>query len=199
MRRLAASFVVALCALGSAQAFDTETEAVLSGLKIGKRLPSAAVATLMRASERWCYFEADGQCRWTDIYLDVTSEGARFEIGNAWDDTVDIYFVDEGEFRDDVFICQSGSAWVASVRAMSREDGTPLGGRELDALKQEIAGGLGDQNACFDYILEAVDADGQTVTLLQRQYRDGVTDAADDAPVTIHFDPAEARALGLAF
>jgi hypothetical protein len=67
MRRLAASFVVALCAMGPAQAFDTETEAVLSGLKIGKRLPNAAVATLMRASERWCYFEADGQCRWTDI------------------------------------------------------------------------------------------------------------------------------------
>jgi hypothetical protein len=132
-------------------------------------------------------------------YLDVTPEGARFEIGNAWDDTVDIYFVDEGEFRDDVFICQSGNGWVASVRAMSREDGTPLGGRELDALKQEIAGGLGDQNTCFDYILEAVDADGQTVTLLQRQYRDGVTDPADDAPVTIHFDPAEARTLGLAF
>lgn len=198
MRSLVVSLVLALAAMAPALAFDAQVESALATLKVGKPVPRSALAIVMQNSERWCYFEAEGQCRWSDVYLDVTPETARFEIGNAWDDALDIYFIDEGVFADDGQICQSHTDGSLSVRAVSRADGTALGGRELDAIRQDLAGNAGG-DTCFDYNLEAIDAEAQTVTLLQRQYLGGVLDPSGDAPVTIHFDPASARALGFAF
>lgn len=200
MRRLTATLLIALAGLLPAQAFETETQTALDRLKPGKSVPIDAVAVLMRTSERWCYFEAEGQCRWSDIYLDVGAEGARYEIGNAWNADYDIVFVDEGVFKEGRYICETGHDWVPSVRAISRHNGRLIGGRELDALKHEIADYVSEEDRdCFDYILQEIDAAALTVTLLQRQYIDGATDPGWDAPVTLHFDPKSAAALDWAY
>ena len=41
------------------------------------------------------------------------------------------------------------------------------------------------------------DADAQTITLLQRQWRDGAHVREQDADVTLHFNGADADALSL--
>lgn len=196
MRRLVLILAFTLAGACLAQAFDAETQGVLDAAKRGKSLPITAVASLMRTSERWCYNQSGASCQWSDIYLDVTAKGATFEVGNAWDERYNIMLTSEGTFRDDRFICETGHDWVQTVRAEHRSDNTPVGGRELFALKKEIADQVDlNDKACFGYVFEGADETAQTIYLLQRKYVDGITDAADDAKVTLHFDPVSAASL----
>lgn len=195
MRRLAILLAASLAAALPISAMDTASQAVVDKLKPGKMVHIEDVGALMMGAERWCYNEDDGGCAWTDIYLEVTQEGARYEIGNAWDENTNIFSTDRGEFRDGRYICETGYDWIQTVRAFSRADGSPLFGRALETLRQEIADNAGERNDCFDYVYRGHDAAADTVTLLQRQYTAGEHDPANDAVVTLHFDKASAEAL----
>lgn len=198
MKTLLAAIALGLLSLPSAQAFDATTEAVINGQKIGKPVAIENVATLMQASERWCYLEQAGSCAWTDVYLDVSPDGAEYEIGNAWDETVDIALIDRGRFENGRAICETQSDWMPSLRATRRDDASLVSGRALRDLKAEIAAvvGLPSQD-CFDYVFRGVDTATQTITLLQRQSSEGVHDPAQDTLVTLHFDPETAAQLSL--
>lgn len=200
MRRLVQTALILVGTLAPAQAFETATQAALDRLKPGKPVSSDVLSVLMRTSERWCYFEADGKCRWSDIYLEVSADGARFELSNAWDSIYDIAFLDRGVFREGRYFCEVPHDWVPSLRATDSRDGRPIGGRELEALRLEIAAYQDFDSAdCFDYELTSIDLDAKTVTLLQRHYKNEATDPSDDAPVTVHFDVDSAAALDLAY
>lgn len=193
-------FLAAALALGTtaAFAFPAEIDTALAGLKVGKAVHIDTVAEFMRLSERWCYKEADNACSWTDIYLSVDADGATYEIANAWSEDIDVAFVDRGVFKQGRFICETGYDWIPSVRATRRSDGSMLSGRELAALRDEIAGYQDGYQDCFDYEYRGSDTEAGTITLLQRQYDDsGNTDPANDAEVTLHFDPTTAAGLGL--
>jgi hypothetical protein len=199
MQRFAATLTIGLMGLAGltpAFGFDADSQAVVDRMKTGKLVPIAEVATLMRGAERWCYRQTEAGCSWSDIYLEVTAEGASYEIGNAWNAVYDIVFTDHGTFEEGRYICETGYDWVPTVRAFRRDDGSPVGGRELHALKQEIIGYRGtEENDCFDYLFEGADAAARTVTLLQRQFTGGVHDPANDVAVTLHFDAESAEAL----
>ena len=198
MKIVLAAIALSLMPLSTALAFDATTAAVIAGQKIGKPVAIADVAALMEGSARWCYVEDAGSCAWTDVYLAVTTEGAEYEIGNAWDDSVDIALIDHGRFADGKAICETDSDWLASVRATRRADGSAMSGRELRDLKAQIAEVTGAPgHDCFDYVYRGADAAAQTVTLLQRQSSDGVYDQAQDTLVTLHFDPETAAQLTL--
>jgi len=196
MRRLFAFLVIALAGIAPAHGFARDVEDVLGRIKTGKRVPIEHVATLMRASERWCYIERDGACSWADIYLEVSADRATYEIGNAWNDEIDVTFTDHGVFQEGRYICETGYDWVPTVRAERRSDGTALKGRELAALKAEItANRASDTVDCFDYVYKGKDEAAETITLLQREYTDGVTDPVNDVTVTLHFNAEKAAAL----
>lgn len=196
MRRLIACLVAVLAGTAPALAFDDATQDVLDRMKTGKLVPIADVGALMMSSERWCYFEDNGTCRWSDIYLEVTASSATFEIGNAWNADYDIRFIDKGMLEDGRYICETGDDWVGSVRADRRSDGSSVNGRELATLKADIETNRSAESIdCFDYVLQGSDPEAETITLLQRQYADGVTDPANDVPVTLHFNPREAASL----
>jgi len=198
MKSLLAVITLSLVSVSGAVAFDAPTQAVIAGQKIGKPVAIEAVATLMNASERWCYLEEAGSCVWSDVYLAVGASGASFEISNAWDENIDIAFIDHGTFEAGKSICETDLDWLPSVRASRRADGTALSGRALRDLKVEIAEVVGEPaRDCFDYVYRGADASRQTVTLLQRQSRDGVYEPDKDTLVTLHFDPAVAQALTL--
>lgn len=202
MRRLALLLTLVLGSVlgavlpGFAQ--DAENQAIIDRMKAGKLMAISDIAVLMMGSERWCYQLQDGNCAWSDIYLEVDAEGASFEISNPWSEEVDISFVDRGVFKDDRYVCETGHDWVPSARGYTREDGTAIEGRALAALKQEIYSTVTptDRDDCFDYLYQHQDKQAETVTLLQRQYVDGETDAANDALVTLHFNTDAAEALG---
>ena len=198
MRRIALSVALILAGTLSGQAFEAQSQAVLDRLKSGKLVHIDDVATLMMGSERWCYHERDGECSWSDIYLNIEGDQATYEISNPWSETIDISFVDRGEFRDNRYICEVGFDWVPSVRAYSREDGNAIEGRALEDLRREIRDYVTPQSNsdCFDYLYQGADADAEIVTLLQRQYTDGVTDPANDAVVKLYFNKDAAEALG---
>jgi hypothetical protein len=179
-------------------AFDADTEAMLDRFKAGKLVQASDVAVLMRGAERWCYNEQHGNCAWSDIYLSVQGADIRFEISNPWNELVDISSVDHAVFRDNRYVCEVGFDWIPSVRAFDRSNGTAIEGRALDALRQEIRHHATpeDSDDCYDYLYRGADADRQVVMLLQRQYIDGVTDASNDALVTLHFDKDAADNLG---
>ena len=195
-----AALLIALCAglTGPAAAQDAGSQAVIDRMKAGKLIPISAVAVLMMGSERWCYRLQEGNCAWSDIYLSTSAKGATYEISNPWSEDVDISFIDEGVFKDDRYICETGLNWVPTVRAYGRESGTAIEGRELAALKEEIYGvvTVEDDDDCFDYLFQHQDKAAETVTLLQRQYVDGQTDPANDALVTLYFNKEAADALG---
>lgn len=196
MKTMLAATALTLAFGSSAFAFDTATQAIIDRQKTNKPVAIADIATLMQSSERWCYLEEAGTCSWSDIYLEVTDSGAQFEIGNAWSETVDILFTDSGTFEDGRSICETGIDWVPTLRAVHRADGSMLLGRELQAIKTEVAAGQTEGVIdCFEYRYLAADADAQTVTLLQRQSTAGVYDPSKDTEVTLHFDPADAAAL----
>ena len=170
---------------------------VIDRHKANKPVNIADIATLMRGSERWCYLEDAGTCSWSDIYLDVTDAGAEYEIGNAWNETVDVLFTDTGTFKDGRYICETGVDWIPTLRAANRADQTIVTGRALKAIKTELYANRSDPVIdCFDYLYLGADAEAQTVRLLQRQYSaDEVYDPTKDTEVTLHFDPADAAAL----
>jgi hypothetical protein len=193
---LSVALVVASALPG--HAFDADTQAVMDRLKAGKLVQASDVAVLMRGAERWCYNEQDGNCAWSDIYLSVEGTEIRYEISNPWNEMIDISSVDHAVFEENRYVCEVGFDWIPSVRAYDRSNGTAIEGRALDALRQEIRGYATpeDNDTCYDYLYRGADADGQVVMLLQRQYVDGVTDASDDAPVTLYFDKDAAENLG---
>lgn len=195
MRRLLACLAFGLLGLSPALAFDAGTQDVLDRMKVGKLVPIAEIATLMRNSERWCYAEREDGCSWSDIYLEVTEEGATFEIGNAWDADRDVIFTDHGKFEEGRYVCETGYDWVPTLRAINRADGTAINGRPLWSLKAEVGEGRGQTIDCFDYILKGSDVEAETITLLQRQFTDGVTDPIYDVTVTLHFNADTAAAL----
>ena len=198
MKSLLAAITLSLVSASTAMAFDAPTQAVISSHKIGKPVAIAGVATLMQASDRWCYLEEAGSCSWTDVYLSVDANGAAFEIRNAWDETRDIAFIDQGIFENGKSICQTSTDWVSNVRGTLRADGASINGRALAGLKAEIADVVGTAtHDCFDYVYRGADERAQTITLLQRKAVDGVYATAEDTLVTLHFDPATAAALTL--
>lgn len=195
MKTLLAVAALTLAATAPALAFDATIEDIIDRHKANKPVSIADVAELMRLSERWCYLEDAGTCSWSDIYLDVTSEGATYEIGNAWDGDRDIVFIDTGVFEGNA-ICETGVDWLPSMRGVWRDTGLPIGGRELHALRGEVQAGRSEGVIdCFDYTYQSADADAQTVTLLQKQYTDDAYMPQYDTLVTIHFDPASASGL----
>lgn len=196
MKTLLAGLALTLAFGSSALAFDADTQDVISRHKANKPVNSTDLATLMRSSERWCYAEDAGTCSWSDIYLDVTDEGAEFEIGNAWSETVDVMFTDTGVFKDGRYICETGVDWVPTIRAANRADNTILTGRELKQIKTDLYAQQSESVIdCFDYLYLSSDADAQTVKLLQRQYTGDVYDPSKDTEVTLHFDATDAAAL----
>ncbi|KRA47196.1 hypothetical protein ASD80_17920 [Devosia sp. Root635] len=191
-----AAMAIMLMTGSAALAFDADTQAVIDRHKAGKPVSMTDVAVLMRASAQWCYINQDHTCAWTDIYLDVTDTGATFEIGNAWDADTDIAFTDEGVFKDDRYICESGKDWVPSVRATRRSDGSVIGGRQLWELKAAIEAKRSAESIdCFDYVYLRSEPDQQVVTLRQRQYTDGVHVEGNDVEVTLHMNSEDAAGL----
>lgn len=201
MKRIWAISAMTLAAILPSQAFDDASQAVIDRAKVGKALPIEDVATLMMGAERWCYNQQDDECAWSDIYLSTSAEGATFEISHPWSQTVDIVFVSAGVFREGRYICENAVDWIPSVRAYERGEGWALEGRELAALKQEIADtvDLTDDHACFDYIYRGHDVNEETVTLLQRDYAGPDGNPLGEAMVTLHFDKDIADALGWYF
>lgn len=196
MKLLLAAAALLLATSSAAFGFDARTEAIIEHYKSGKPIKISDVGYLMSSSERWCYLEQEGTCSWSDIYLKVGKASAEFEIGNAWNEDVDIAFTDRGEFRDGRYICETGTDWVPNLRATRRSDGSVIGGRELAKLKAEIADlRSSDSQDCFDYIFVSADAETQTLKLTQRQYVDDIHDPARDTEVNIHFDATTAGAL----
>jgi hypothetical protein len=196
MKTLFAAMTIALVSSSTAMAFDADTQAIISRHKANKPVSMTDVAQLMRASERWCYDNQDHSCAWTDIYLDVTDTGVTYEIGNAWDAETDIAFTDEGVFRDDRYICETGKDWVPTMRATRRSDGSVIDGRMLWDLKAAVSANReGDTQDCFDYLYLRADPDQQTITLLQRQYTDDQHAEGYDVEVSLHFNAEDAAGL----
>jgi hypothetical protein len=184
-----------------ATAIEAKLEAMLDGYKVGKLLPIHEVAALMRSSERWCYNEEAGICDWSDIYLEVGADGATFDLMDMWTQDIEITLTEKGVFRDGQFICETGEEYTQSLRARNAESGEALAGRELFALKTEIAAAYAanasSDDLCFDYLFGAVSPAADTVTVTQRIWRAGETDPAEDARVTLHFDKEAAEALSV--
>lgn len=192
---LAATAVLALA--GPACAFDTDIAAIVDGARPKQVITADQLMTLMQQSVKWCYEEiAEGGCAWTDVYLDVTGEGARMEVGNAYDDLLDIYRVDQARFEQNRYSCEYGYDWVPALRMVRWADGTALSGRDLEEYRVQYAGTVDmDDLDCFDYQFVRADAERQTITLVQRTWSDFVKDEGSDTPVTLHFDEDEATRL----
>lgn len=198
MNRFLAALTLTLVPIFPALAFDDASQEVIERAKVGKPLPIGDVATLMMGAERWCYNQQANECAWSDIYLSTSADGATFEISYPWSDAADIAFVSEGVFRDGRYICENAFNWVPSVRAYQRDDGWALEGRDLAALKEEIASvvDFSDDRACFDYMYRGHDANEETITLLQRDYAGPDGEVLGEATVTLHFDRDTAEELG---
>ena len=197
MKTLLAALALTLATGSAALAFDTDTQAIIDRHKSVKLVAIKDVAHLMRESAQWCYDNQDGSCAWSEIYLDVRDSGATFELSNAWDAELDYAMTDEALFEGDK-ACQTGLNWLPSLRAIRRSDGGPVGGRILHDFRLAMAEARPDLEAyddCFDYLYLSSAADQQVVTLLQRQYVDGVHDAANDVEVTVYFDAEDAAGL----
>lgn len=198
MSRLCAAIVLTLLGCATASGFDAETKAVIAGYKSHKPLAASDVQTLMRSSERWCYLEEAGSCAWTDIYLEVTADSARFEIGSPFTDEIDIFYSESGAFSAEGRLCETSDARLESMHAANRSDGKVITGRALQAIRDQLAADRHDDvDDCFGYLYLGTDADAQTVTLVQRQYTKNVYRPEKDVTVTLHFDPANAEALTL--
>ena len=196
MKMLLAAMAITLTTSSASLAFDADTQAIISRHKANKPVSMTDIATLMRASEQWCYDNQDHSCAWTDIYLDVTDTGVTYEIGNAWDADTDIAFTDEGVFKDDRYICETGKDWVPTLRAIRRSDDSVISGRMLWELKAAVyATRDGATQDCFDYLYLRSNPDQETITLLQRQYSDDVRIEGNDVEVSLHFNAEDAAGL----
>jgi hypothetical protein len=192
----AAAAVLALAS--PAFAFDPTVAEIVDNLKPKAMVDTTDLAELMKGSERWCYAEEDGTCQWSDVYLDVSEAGPRLEVSSGYSDDYDLYIVDKGEFRNDRYVCEYGYDWTPSTRLVRRTDGTPVNGRELDAMRVQFAANFGtDRPHCFDYLFVRANAEAGTITLLQRTYDDFIQVKENDVAVTLHFDADEAAALTL--
>ena len=191
---LAAAALLALA--GPAFAEDPSPEAISNTYKSGKPIHVDDVQALMRQSEIWCYREEAGTCDWAETYLSAAwPEGVVYESTNAWNSETNVTFVDKARFEDNL-LCEYGYDKVVSTRAISRTDGSVLGGRALDALRTEIyASRADDTNDCFDYVYVSYDANQQTMDLKQRQYVNGVIDPALEADITLHFNADDVATL----
>lgn len=197
MTRMLAALALFFAGTAAVLSFDSATQAIIDRYKAQKPVAGADLAKLMQASERWCYAEDAGACSWSDIYLDVTPEGAQFEISNAWSEAIDIAYVESGVFKDRR-LCETGLDWIHTVYGINRADNTAIRGRALHAIKEQLtANQLEPVIDCFDYLYVSSDPQRQTVTLLQRQYADNVYQADADVTVTLHFDPDTATGLAL--
>jgi hypothetical protein len=193
-----AALLLAMAGTGAA-AMDADAEALARGYKGGKAVAIGDVATLMRLSERWCYDEQQGSCAWSDIYLEVTDAGATYEITSLWDADREITLTDEGTFRDGRFICETSADNTPTLRARTVADGTEIGGRDLWALKGEVAAQAAanpqSPDICYDYVFVGLSLPDDTINLTQRIWRSGATDPTEDAVVTLHFDAQKAAVL----
>ena len=191
-----------LIALGSAPslAFDADTTALIARYKGHKPVAAKDVQTLMRASERWCYDQEAQSCSWSDIYLTVDSNTARFEIGSPWSEDIDLSYIERANFDDDGRLCENDTGWIETLFATNHADGVAIHGRALQAIKDELnsqtENGVTD---CFAYLYLSADENAQTVQLLQRQYADGAYQADKDVAVTLHFDATSASTLTLRY
>ena len=191
-----------LIALGSAPslAFDADTTALIARYKGHKPVAAKDVQTLMRASERWCYDQEAQSCSWSDIYLTVDSNTARFEIGSPWSEDIDLSYIERANFDDDGRLCENDTGWIETLFATNHADGVAIHGRALQAIKDELnsqtENGVTD---CFDYLYLSADENAQTVQLIQRQYADGVYQPDKDVAVTLHFDATSASTLTLRY
>jgi hypothetical protein len=193
---LAAAAMLTLAGPALAEVYPS-AEVIANTTKPGKWLHADELAGLMREAEAWCYNEVDGTCDWSEVYLGVTldAQGITYESVNSWDTAIDVYFTDKAEFRDDRYVCEFGYDKVPTTRAID-SDGKQLSGRVLQRLRDEITEGRVDRpNYCFDYTYGSYDAAGNTMTLTQRQYLDGVVDPSKEAKITLHFNAADAAAL----
>lgn len=198
MRHIVAAILALLMSVAPALAYDAASQAVIDRLKSGKLISASELAALMMGAERWCYNQRDDECGWSEIYLSADADGAEYELSHAWNGEVDIALIDRGAFRDGRYFCETDTDWVRSIRAYSRADGTAIEGRELAALRREIAGLLPTEKSseCFDYLYRGHDKAAQTITLLQRQFTGAVHAPEADAEVTLHFDKERAENLG---
>lgn len=200
MRALCIVAVVTMVA-APVSAMDAEAEALVTGYKAGKLLPIEDVAVLMRTSERWCYNQEAKTCAWSDIYLEVDADGATYELADLWSPEVEIILTESGVFRDGQFICETGEDHTRTLRARYVADGKQIGGRDLFALKAEIAAAYAANatpvEPCYDYLFVDYSQNEETVRLTQRIWRDGTTDPGEDALVTLHFDPSAGQALSV--
>ncbi|SEP60443.1 hypothetical protein SAMN05428969_0082 [Devosia sp. YR412] len=199
MKMLFAALALTLATSSAALAFDSETQALVDIYKPGKPVSGADMAQLMQSSEAWCYDRQDQSCAWREIYLDISGDDVSFELSNNWDVDTDYAFTDKATLSGGQ-ICQSGYNWIDNLRAIRRADGSAIGGRELNDFKRTMAEARPDLDSyddCFDYVYLASDDALETVTLRQRQYADGVYDAANDVEVTVYFDAEAAKGLSL--
>lgn len=195
---LKAMLVLAACLVmaGSSLAFDDATQALVDRQKPGKALTTDQLAQVMLSSERWCYREDAGTCGWTGIYLHADKTGAQFEIANSWSADIDIAYQQSGTFSGRHQLCETDAEWVSTMRATHRGDGSAIGGRELAALKADIAAVLvADTDDCFNYLYRSADPRAQTISLLQRQYVEARHNPDQDVTVTVHFDAQSGAAL----
>ena len=193
---LAAAALLALAGPALAEVYPS-AEAISNTTKPGKWLHADELAGLMREAEVWCYNEANGTCDWSEIYLGVTldPQGITYESLNSWDTAIDVYFTDKAEFQDDRYVCEFGYDKVPTTRAVNA-DGTQVGGRVLEALRNEITESrVGRPNYCFDYTYNSYDPVAGTMSLTQRMYTDGVVDPSKEAKIMLHFNAADAAAL----
>lgn len=201
MRAVCVAIVAAMIGAAPVSAMDAKAQALVSGYKAGKLLPIEDVAVLMRTSERWCYNQGADTCDWSDVYLEVDAEGATYELADQWSPEIEIILTERGVFRDGQFICETGEEYTRTLRARYVADDRQIGGRELFALKAEIAAAYAANatpvEPCYDYLFVGYSQAEDTVRLTQRIWRDGTTDPAEDALVTLHFDPAAGQALSV--
>lgn len=202
MGRIGCSLV--LCAAlsiglgGPATAFEPEVAALVSQLKPNKLVPGDTLGGLMAGSRIWCYDAEGTTCRWTDRYLAADATGAEFELSYMWTPDTAVTVTNGLVIAGDS-ACYSGIQYVDTLTAT--RDGQAVSGKPLDKIKGELRAVLeptATVEFCFDYSFVRADERASTVTLLQREYSDGVYGgAAEDVEVVLHFDAASAEALTL--
>jgi hypothetical protein len=178
---------------GPAFALPDEIQTIVETYRAEKPVLAADLGTLMQAAERWCYDEMDGTCGWSDIYLDVGGDTATYQIGYLWDEDIETY-ITETIAIDGNRVCETGETFERSLIAR-HPGGELILGRELHDLRAEFLANTDRTIQCFDYIYLSASPADETVTLRQRSWTGEETSAADDAIVTLHFDPVAAAAL----
>ncbi len=194
MRRFAIILICAMAGLVPALALDADIASIVERQKAGKPVNMTDATQLMLGAEVWCYEPYEGQCGWSEIYLSVNDGLAIYESSNAWNDVYDIHIVSQAELRDNRHICDFSFDWRPSLRLTRRSDSSAVNGRELDAVRREIvADGPPVTENCYDFVFQG--ADDKVITLVMRQYTNGIHEPDLDAVVDLYFDPERAAAI----